>query len=151
MKAILVLFALVGADDRDQPRAIVERAIEAQGGLDKLKGASYSRIQGSFDDGGNPFQGEVHSQVGGKLRLNLNFKNEGERILVLVGGKGWLKVKHSVTLDLVVVAADWGYGRRHGRLSNYHLAASDEALGRLLAARLLAAGAETIIQTGRVA
>jgi len=44
-------------------------------------------------------------------------------------GRGWLKIKHSRTLDLVIVAADWGYGRRHGWLSNYHLAARDEATG----------------------
>jgi DNA ligase-1 len=46
-----------------------------------------------------------------------------------VRGRGWLKIKHSVTLDLVVVAADWGYGRRHGWLSNYHLAARDAGSG----------------------
>jgi DNA ligase-1 len=44
-----------------------------------------------------------------------------------VRGRGWLKIKAARTLDLVVVAADWGYGRRHGWLSNYHLAARDEA------------------------
>jgi DNA ligase 1 len=44
-------------------------------------------------------------------------------------GKGWLKIKHVRTLDLVVIAADWGYGRRHGWLSNYHLAARNEADG----------------------
>jgi DNA ligase-1 len=49
-----------------------------------------------------------------------------------VRGKGWLKIKHDVTLDLVVVAADWGYGRRHGWLSNYHLAARDAASGELV-------------------
>jgi DNA ligase 1 len=38
-------------------------------------------------------------------------------------GRGWLKIKHTRTLDLVIVAAEWGYGRRHGWLSNYHLAA----------------------------
>jgi len=43
-----------------------------------------------------------------------------------VRGKSWLKVKHTMSLDLVIVAADWGYGRRHGWLSNYHLAARDE-------------------------
>jgi DNA ligase-1 len=42
-------------------------------------------------------------------------------------GKSWLKLKHVISLDLVIVAADWGYGRRHGWLSNYHLAARDEA------------------------
>jgi DNA ligase-1 len=46
-----------------------------------------------------------------------------------VRGKAWLKLKHVMTLDLVVVAAEWGYGRRHGWLSNYHLAARDAATG----------------------
>jgi len=46
-----------------------------------------------------------------------------------VRGKAWLKLKHVMSLDLVIVAADWGYGRRHGWLSNYHLAALDEASG----------------------
>jgi DNA ligase 1 len=44
-------------------------------------------------------------------------------------GRGWLKIKHVRTLDLVIVAAEWGYGRRHGWLSNYHLAARDEKGG----------------------
>jgi DNA ligase 1 len=44
-------------------------------------------------------------------------------------GRGWLKIKNAKTLDLVIVAADWGYGRRKGWLSNYHLAARDEASG----------------------
>jgi len=42
-------------------------------------------------------------------------------------GRGWLKIKGVRTLDLVIVAADWGYGRRHGWLSNYHLAARGPA------------------------
>jgi DNA ligase-1 len=49
-----------------------------------------------------------------------------------VRGKAWLKLKHVVTLDLVIVAADWGYGRRHGWLSNYHLATRDVDTGRYL-------------------
>ncbi len=44
-------------------------------------------------------------------------------------GRGWVKIKTARTLDLVIVAADWGYGRRHGWLSNYHLAALDERTG----------------------
>ena len=46
-----------------------------------------------------------------------------------VRGRGWLKIKHTRTLDLVIIGADWGYGRRHGWLSNYHLAARDEQNG----------------------
>jgi DNA ligase-1 len=44
-------------------------------------------------------------------------------------GAGWLKVKRAHTLDLVVLAAEWGHGRRHGWLSNLHLGARDPAGG----------------------
>ncbi len=44
-------------------------------------------------------------------------------------GAGWLKVKPRHTLDLVVLAAEWGHGRRQGMLSNLHLGARDEASG----------------------
>ncbi|GAA2539756.1 ATP-dependent DNA ligase [Pseudonocardia hydrocarbonoxydans] len=40
-------------------------------------------------------------------------------------GKAWQKVKPVHTLDLVVIGAEWGYGRRTGSLSNIHLAARD--------------------------
>jgi hypothetical protein len=40
-------------------------------------------------------------------------------------GASWLKVKRAHTLDLVVLAAEWGHGRRHGWLSNLHLGARD--------------------------
>jgi len=46
-----------------------------------------------------------------------------------VRGKSWLKIKHVVSVDLVIAAAEWGYGRRHGWLSNYHLAALDVRTG----------------------
>jgi DNA ligase-1 len=44
-------------------------------------------------------------------------------------GSGWLKVKQAHTLDLVVLAAEWGHGRRNGWLSNLHLGARDDAAG----------------------
>ena len=44
-------------------------------------------------------------------------------------GAGWLKVKPRHTLDLVVLAAEWGHGRRKGWLSNLHLGARDPAGG----------------------
>jgi DNA ligase-1 len=40
-------------------------------------------------------------------------------------GAGWVKVKPVHTLDLVVLAAEWGHGRRQGWLSNLHLGARD--------------------------
>jgi len=40
-------------------------------------------------------------------------------------GAAWVKVKPRITLDLVVLAAEWGHGRRSGWLSNLHLGARD--------------------------
>jgi len=44
-------------------------------------------------------------------------------------GASWLKIKRAHTLDLVVLAAEWGHGRRKGKLSNLHLGALDRATG----------------------
>ena len=44
-------------------------------------------------------------------------------------GAVWLKIKVAHTLDLVVLAAEWGSGRRKGWLSNLHLGARDPAGG----------------------
>ena len=44
-------------------------------------------------------------------------------------GAAWIKVKPRHTFDLVVLAAEWGHGRRRGWLSNLHLAARDPATG----------------------
>jgi DNA ligase-1 len=62
--------------------------------------------------------------------------HEGVMVKTLAGayeagrrGAGWLKVKPVHTLDLVVLAAEWGHGRRHGVLSNLHLGARDPESG----------------------
>ena len=44
-------------------------------------------------------------------------------------GHAWLKVKQARTLDLVVLAVEWGSGRRRGSLSNLHLGARDTERG----------------------
>jgi DNA ligase 1 len=44
-------------------------------------------------------------------------------------GKAWRKVKPVRTYDLVVLGAEWGHGRRQGRLSNLHLGARDADTG----------------------
>ncbi|MCK4435774.1 DNA ligase, partial [Candidatus Bathyarchaeota archaeon] len=50
-----------------------------------------------------------------------------------VRGKHWFKIKESLEpLDLVIVAAEYGYGRRHGWLSDYYLAARDAESGEFL-------------------
>ena len=47
-------------------------------------------------------------------------------------GSAWLKIKNVRTLDLVVLAAEWGSGRRRGWLSNLHLGARDPERNRLV-------------------
>jgi DNA ligase-1 len=47
-------------------------------------------------------------------------------------GKAWRKVKPVRTYDLVVLAAEWGHGRRRGWLSNLHLGARDPASGEFV-------------------
>ncbi|UCC28007.1 MAG: DNA ligase, partial [Candidatus Bathyarchaeota archaeon] len=48
-----------------------------------------------------------------------------------IRGKGWLKIKKTLEpLDLVIVGAEWGYGRRHNWLSDYYLAARDAKSGK---------------------
>jgi DNA ligase-1 len=44
-------------------------------------------------------------------------------------GQSWFKIKKVHTLDLVILAAEWGNGRRQGWLSNLHLGARDTAAG----------------------
>jgi len=50
-----------------------------------------------------------------------------------IRGKRWMKIKLILEpLDLVIVAAEYGYGRRHGKLSDYYLAARDAETGEFL-------------------
>jgi DNA ligase-1 len=47
-----------------------------------------------------------------------------------VRGRNWFKIKHTLdTFDLVIIAAEWGYGRRSQWLSDYHLAVRNEDTG----------------------
>jgi ATP-dependent DNA ligase I len=47
-------------------------------------------------------------------------------------GSDWIKVKPRHTLDLVILAAEWGHGRRRGVLSNLHLGARDPETGDMV-------------------
>ncbi len=47
-------------------------------------------------------------------------------------GASWFKIKRAHTLDLVVLAAEWGHGRRTGKLSNLHLGALDPGTGEYI-------------------
>jgi len=50
-----------------------------------------------------------------------------------VRGKHWLKLKHTLEgMDLVIIAAEWGHGRRSKWLSDYHLAVRDDETGEFV-------------------
>lgn len=56
----------------------------------------------------------------------------GARYAAGARGAAWLKIKEAQTLDLVVLAAEWGHGRRRGWLSNLHLGARDPETGEFV-------------------
>jgi len=56
-------------------------------------------------------------------------KAAGDAYAAGARGQSWLKIKQAHTLDLVILAAEWGHGRRHGWLSNLHLGARDTEKG----------------------
>ncbi|MEA3192482.1 MAG: ligase 1 [Betaproteobacteria bacterium] len=70
------------------------------------------------------YQGALQHGHEGVMAKSLDAPYEAGR-----RGSGWLKIKPAHTLDLVVIAAEWGHGRRKGWLSNLHLAARDSAGG----------------------
>jgi DNA ligase-1 len=76
------------------------------------------------------------AQADAVLHSALDSGNEGIVVKSLAStydagrrGAGWVKVKPAPTLDLVVLAAEWGSGRRTGLLSNLHLGARDPDTG----------------------
>lgn len=67
-------------------------------------------------------------------------------------GAAWLKVKPVHTLDLVVLAAEWGHGRRTGMLSNLHLGARDPDGGFVMLGKTFKGLTDTVLawQTERL-
>jgi DNA ligase-1 len=67
-------------------------------------------------------------------------------------GAAWLKIKQADTLDLVVLAAEWGHGRRKGWLSNLHLGAVDRAGGFVMLGKTFKGMTDTLLawQTERL-
>jgi DNA ligase-1 len=84
------------------PRIVTARADEASAFVERAIAAGH--------------EGVMAKAIGGKYAA-------GRR------GQAWLKVKRARTLDLVVLAAEWGHGRRRGTLSNLHLGARDGRRG----------------------
>ena len=76
------------------------------------------------------------AQAGDFLRAALDLGHEGVMAKATgapyaagARGQSWLKVKQPRTLDLVILAAEWGHGRRRGWLSNLHLGAREAEKG----------------------
>ena len=81
-------------------------------------------VTSSADDAKAFYEGAIAAGHEGVMAKSLHAPYEaGSR------GAGWLKIKRVHTLDLVVLGAEWGHGRRTGRLSNLHLGALDTATG----------------------
>jgi hypothetical protein len=94
---LFVLNAAPAGGNPKDARVIIERAVQAQGGLDKLEQikASRSRIKGYFHNYKEHFFGEVFNKSPDKLRMILTFKGAaaggGPRTLIVNGDKGWLQ------------------------------------------------------------
>lgn len=69
--------------------------------------------------------GEFVEQAFGRGHEGVMAKSLEAGYLVGARGQSWLKIKHTKSLDLVILAAEWGSGRRKGWLSNLHLGAPD--------------------------
>ncbi len=87
------------------------------------------RIPGSRTDDPAEAEGVLAAALGAGHE-GVVVKDLGSPYLAGRRGKSWRKVKPVHTLDLVVLAAEWGYGRRTGWLSNLHLGArADDGSG----------------------
>ena len=81
-------------------------------------------VASTVNQAGQWFAGALNAGHEGVVVKSLDAPYEAGR-----RGGAWLKVKPRHTLDLVVLAAEWGHGRRRGYLSNLHLGARDPAGG----------------------
>jgi DNA ligase-1 len=120
----LFLFDLLhsdGTDLLDAPGSarieLLDRLIPSQHRVPRLVTSDRSAAQAFLDDALD--QGHE-----GVMVKSLEAPYEAGR-----RGAGWLKVKPVHTLDLVVLAVEWGSGRRTGWMSNIHLGARDPATG----------------------
>jgi ATP-dependent DNA ligase I len=107
---------LIDAEDQ-QRHAALARAVPAELLMPRLVTGSVEEATAFFADAiAHGHEGVVIKSLDGRYAA-------GRR------GAGWIKVKPRHTLDLVVLAVEWGHGRRRGWLSNLHLGARDPATG----------------------
>ena len=107
---------LDGEDLLDAPLARRLDALTAVAGSHRMPGV----LRPSVDDAAELLAGALDAGHEGVLVKSLSSPYAAGR-----RGRSWQKVKPVHTLDLVVLGAEWGYGRRTGSLSNIHLGARD--------------------------
>src|SRR4051794_15739022 len=96
LAAGLLLVGAVRADDEAAVRAVIDKAVKAHGGAEKLakyKG-SVTKMKGKFHGMGTPidYTGEISMQLPDKSKISIEGEFMGQKfsfIQILVGGKGW--------------------------------------------------------------
>jgi DNA ligase-1 len=115
------LLHLEGTDLLDEPAArraeVLAEVVPPAGRVPRLVTSDAAEAQAFLDDA------LAHGQEGVVAKSLTAPYEAGRR------GAGWLKIKPVHTLDLVVLAVEWGSGRRRGSLSNIHLGARDDRTG----------------------
>jgi DNA ligase-1 len=107
---------LDGTDLLDAPLAQRLDALELVAGAHRMPGA----VRPSDADAAGLLERALEAGHEGVMVKSLDAPYAAGR-----RGRAWQKVKPVHTLDLVVIGAEWGYGRRTGSLSNIHLGARD--------------------------
>jgi DNA ligase-1 len=112
--------------------------VDGQDLIDRPTGERVSALQGRVPEAMRVPRAIVDTPAEAERFLEESLANGHEGVMVKAldapyeagrRGAGWLKVKRAHTLDLVVLAAEWGHGRRRGWLSNLHLGARDPRTG----------------------
>jgi DNA ligase-1 len=111
------LLHLDGTDLIDEPLTERRRLLEGLVGPDLIP----QHITGSPEEAAGVLSDALAHRHEGVMVKALDSRYEAGR-----RGAAWIKVKPVHTLDLVVLAAEWGHGRRQGWLSNLHLGARGE-------------------------
>jgi ATP-dependent DNA ligase I len=108
--------ALDGADLLDEPLAVRLDALQRVAGPHRMPG----RVRPTPAEAAQVLDDALAAGHEGVVVKALDAPYAAGR-----RGRAWQKVKPVHTLDLVVIGAEWGYGRRTGSLSNIHLGARD--------------------------
>ncbi|MEN3267253.1 ATP-dependent DNA ligase [Pseudonocardia sp.] len=107
---------LDGTDLLDEPLHVRLDALERAVGAHRMPGA----LRPNADEAADLLERALDAGHEGVMVKSLDAPYAAGR-----RGRAWQKVKPVHTLDLVVLGAEWGYGRRTGTLSNIHLGARD--------------------------